>query len=289
MAKYGFTMAGIMERVFPVGSSLRAMDELRSRKFSPVPTSCIIGPPCSMKTALLMQAAVTEGAGGGQVLFVAPKRLDSLPPSVHGMPRASTSTMNNIKFLYANHTSELQGYLASLHMIPAKDRPTLIIIDDLHYYTTPQDYGSVCTIDTATQMANAARLLSLAQESAEYCNTSRTSGRDSSSQHSTSCQCSVLVSWTHHNSNTLKLNELEASAKDFCHDVWIMQLNKEKHKGSAEYLLVEQSGPSCTISFSARNSPPSQHLLLHQVTLEVEKTEDLLENTQTKDQKSHEK
>lgn len=42
---------------------------------------------------------MTEGAAGGQVLFVAPKKLDHLPPSVHGMPQPSSFAMNNIKFL----------------------------------------------------------------------------------------------------------------------------------------------------------------------------------------------
>ncbi|XP_053644731.2 uncharacterized protein [Cherax quadricarinatus] len=157
-------MAGIMERVFPLQSSLDAIDDRRNSSFSKVPTACIMGPPSTMKTAMLMQAAITEGAGGGRVLFVAPKKLDSLPPGVHGMPQASSSAMNNITFLYARHTSELQGYLASLHLIPAADRPTLIIIDELHFYTSPQDCG-----DAATQMVNIARIISLAQESAEYC------------------------------------------------------------------------------------------------------------------------
>lgn len=48
-------MTGIMERVFPVGSSLRVMDEYCASKFSPIPTAFIIGPVHSLKSAILMQ------------------------------------------------------------------------------------------------------------------------------------------------------------------------------------------------------------------------------------------
>ncbi|XP_071531691.1 uncharacterized protein [Panulirus ornatus] len=223
-----------------------------------------------------LQAAVTEGAAGGQVLFVAPKKLDHLPPSVHGMPQPSSSAMNNIQFLYASQTLDLQGYLASLHMILAKDRPTLIIIDDLQFYsTTPH-----CR-DAATQMVNAARILSLAQESAEFCSTSAmTMNKDNNTGSKVSCQCSVLVSWTEQSSSFLKHCELEAFAKDFCHHVWTVHVNnKGRSRSAAEYHLVEeQSGNVCTISFFDRQlSSSSHHLFLHQVTLEVEETKVNLE------------
>ncbi|KAK8723418.1 hypothetical protein OTU49_011698, partial [Cherax quadricarinatus] len=218
-----------------------------------------------------IKAAITEGAGGGRVLFVAPKKLDSLPPGVHGMPQASSSAMNNITFLYARHTSELQGYLASLHLIPAADRPTLIIIDELHFYTSPQDCG-----DAATQMVNIARIISLAQESAEYCSSG---SFNSDLQNNARSQCSVLVSWTQHTSNVLKSGVFEAFARDFCHHIWVVKMkNKGNGRDSAEYHLVEQCNNTCTISYSACYMSPVQYLILNQVTLEAEEAE-LLENS----------
>ncbi|MPC90763.1 hypothetical protein E2C01_085761 [Portunus trituberculatus] len=51
-------------------------------------------------------------------------------------------------------------------MIPAGDRPSLIIIDDLHFFSYREN------IDAASQLMNTAKILSLAQESAEFCTNS---------------------------------------------------------------------------------------------------------------------
>ena len=45
------------------------------------------------------QAAQSEVASGGQVLFVLPKKLADIPPIVHGMPQPTEDIMEKIKFL----------------------------------------------------------------------------------------------------------------------------------------------------------------------------------------------
>ena len=47
---------------------------------------------------LTFQAAVTEGFNDKKVLYIAPKKFNRLPPTVHAMPKPSASAMNNIKF-----------------------------------------------------------------------------------------------------------------------------------------------------------------------------------------------
>ncbi|CAL4073431.1 unnamed protein product [Meganyctiphanes norvegica] len=145
-------MAGIMERIFPVGTKLAILEELRGGSFSHTPTTLLFGATHNTKTSLLLQAALTEGSMGGQVLFVASTKLSRLPPSIHGMPTPSSTTMNNIRFLYASSTQELQSYLASIHQQQKKDLPSLIIVDDLQKYSLLEDiklvyvhlYISVC-------------------------------------------------------------------------------------------------------------------------------------------------
>ncbi|KAK7072023.1 hypothetical protein SK128_016838 [Halocaridina rubra] len=159
----------LLELIFPVGKTLDQLKELSSNQYSPVPSTLIIGQLEEMKTALLMQAAVSEGTTGGQVLFIAPSKLNHLPPSVHGMAQPSSQSMNNIRFLYACHTADLQGYLASVHLTPSRDLPTLIIIDNLQKYVKDDMLGEI-----ASMMVTTHRLFSLAQEAAEYCHTALT-------------------------------------------------------------------------------------------------------------------
>lgn len=42
---------------------------------------------------------MTEAAADGQVLFIAPKKVDGLPHGVHGMPQPSSSPMESVRFL----------------------------------------------------------------------------------------------------------------------------------------------------------------------------------------------
>ena len=58
-----------MRSIFPVGDVLKD-DDLQLRQVTFIPTTAICGPPMTKKTALLMQAALSEVASGGQVLFV---------------------------------------------------------------------------------------------------------------------------------------------------------------------------------------------------------------------------
>ncbi|KAK4309505.1 hypothetical protein Pmani_018857 [Petrolisthes manimaculis] len=254
--------------MFPVRWSLGKTAGYRSTRFTPTPSTLIIGPPHCVKTSLLVQAAVTEAAGDGQVLYIAPKKLLHLPVSVHGMMPPTPRTMQGIKFLYAQETKELISYLASLHMIPAGDRPSLIVIDDLHVYSLSSNCG-----DTATQMMNVARILSLAQESAEFCS--------STTDTSVGRQCCLLAAWTQDNSSYIKPKELQELATSFCHHVWSVHPKcKTASSEKREYTMVEEeNGNLCTISFSSRHdSLPTEHLLLHQVSLqslmEASRTED---------------
>ncbi|XP_047477607.1 uncharacterized protein LOC125031129 [Penaeus chinensis] len=263
-------MAGMIERIFPINCSLKILEDYVGYKLSSVPSLCIIGPAKSLKTALLMQAAVTEGEAGGQVLFMAPQKLARLPPPVHGMPPPSSSAMNNIRFLYADCTTELYRYLASLHMVPEKDRPSLIIIDDLHTYSTLPECG-----DVATQMVNAARILSLAQESARYCS-SNVAGDDHGTGNNTAKQCSVLAAWTQWSSDPLKHAELEGFARTFCHHVWTLHENKKgSTKNIVEYNMVQDfTGATFTLNFSGHHiGQRSNYILFHELTLEEEEEE----------------
>ncbi|XP_063605775.1 uncharacterized protein LOC134780807 [Penaeus indicus] len=264
-------MAGMIERIFPINCSLKVLEDYVGYKLSSVPSLCIIGPAKSLKTALLMQAAVTEGEAGGQVLFMAPQKLARLPPPVHGMPPPSSPAMNNIRFLYADCTTELYRYLASLHMVPEKDRPSLIIIDDLHTYSTLPECG-----DVATQMVNAARILSLAQESARYCS-SNVAGDDHGAGNNTAKQCSVLAAWTQWSSDPLKHAELEGFARTFCHHVWTLHENKKgSSKNIVEYNMVQEfTGATFTLNFSGHHvGHRSNYILFHELTLEEEEEEE---------------
>ncbi|XP_050708940.1 uncharacterized protein LOC126993839 [Eriocheir sinensis] len=127
-------MAGVLERVFPMEQVSEDLGKYRSTRFASAPSTFIVGPERCNKTAMLVQAAVTEAAADGQVLFIAPKKVDGLPHGVHGMPQPSSSPMESVRFLYAESEREVTGYLASLHMMPAGDRPTLIIIDDFQFF-----------------------------------------------------------------------------------------------------------------------------------------------------------
>ncbi|XP_042214070.1 neurofilament medium polypeptide-like [Homarus americanus] len=270
-------MTGILERVFPLESSLSVMDHHCLSHFSPVPTTCIIGPPHSMKSAILMQAAVTETVEGGCVLYVTPNEFSCPPPSVHGMYQSSPDLMNEINFLYTSETSRLERCLANLHFLPEIERPTFIIIDDLQFYTAPQDIG-----DTTTQKVNAARVISLAQEYAEFYTNTRTRDTHSDAEIDLFHQCSVLVSWTKRTSDAMKLNEVEIFAKDFCHHVWTVHVDKAHKSNMKGYDLVsEWTEQTCTISFSASHpSAAEPYILLHEVYLETDEMEE--ETTQAK-------
>ncbi|XP_063841430.1 uncharacterized protein LOC135089586 isoform X1 [Scylla paramamosain] len=245
-------MAGVLERVFPLGTSGEVLAGYRSTRFSPMPSTFILGPAHCNKSALLMQAAISEAAADGQVLYIAPQKLQGLPPSVDGMPHPSSSFLENVRFLHAQKECELTGYLASLHMIPAGDRPSLIIIDDLHSFSYREN------IDAASQLVNAARILSLAQESAEFCS--------NSPDCRISYPCCVLASWTL-GTGSLKKDEIKAFAKTWCHYVWSVE-RKAKNQDSEEFHLVEEEqGRTCIVEFSLRLLP-SPNLLLHQVILE---------------------
>ncbi|KAG7173268.1 hypothetical protein Hamer_G014593, partial [Homarus americanus] len=228
-------MTGILERVFPLESSLSVMDHHCLSHFSPVPTTCIIGPPHSMKSAILMQAAVTETVEGGCVLYVTPNEFSCPPPSVHGMYQSSPDLMNEINFL-----------------------------------------------DTTTQKVNAARVISLAQEYAEFYTNTRTRDTHSDAEIDLFHQCSVLVSWTKRTSDAMKLNEVEIFAKDFCHHVWTVHVDKAHKSNMKGYDLVsEWTEQTCTISFSASHpSAAEPYILLHEVYLETDEMEE--ETTQAK-------
>ncbi|KAG0728121.1 hypothetical protein GWK47_033153 [Chionoecetes opilio] len=246
------SMAGVLGRVFPLGRAVEELGDRRSSRFSPAPSTLILGPARCNKSALLVQAAVSEAAADGQVLFMAPQKLQRLPPGVHGMPTPSSSALENVRFLYAQNECELTGYLASLHKIPAGDRPSLIVIDDLHFFSHGQN------IDAASQLMNAARILSLAQESAEFCS--------NSPECRVARPCGVLAAWTL-GSGALKKDEVVPFARSLCHYVWSVH-RKAKNSGGEEYHLVEEEqGRTCTVEYSLRLSP-SPHLLLRQVALE---------------------
>ncbi|XP_063841431.1 uncharacterized protein LOC135089586 isoform X2 [Scylla paramamosain] len=204
-------MAGVLERVFPLGTSGEVLAGYRSTRFSPMPSTFILGPAHCNKSALLMQAAISEAAADGQVLYIAPQKLQGLPPSVDGMPHPSSSFLENVRFL-----------------------------------------------DAASQLVNAARILSLAQESAEFCS--------NSPDCRISYPCCVLASWTL-GTGSLKKDEIKAFAKTWCHYVWSVE-RKAKNQDSEEFHLVEEEqGRTCIVEFSLRLLP-SPNLLLHQVILE---------------------
>lgn len=266
-------MAGIIERIFPVGSNLAILEELRGGSFSPTPSTFLIGAAQNIKTSLLMQAAVTEGSMGGQVLFVASSKLSRLPPSIHGMPTPSSTTMNNIRFLYANSTQEFQSYLASIHQQQKKDLPSMIIVDDLQKYSLLEDIN-----DSPGQLARASWLLSLMQETAEYCSqrphvseedSSRNSNNKNKDKNSSWC-CRVLASWSTKPGDSLNGKDLENLGRDFCHQVWLLK-HKPRSNGR-EYILSREflSGASCIISFSEQlQNTNSHHLRLKQAELEL--------------------
>ena len=58
-----------MRSIFPVRDVLKD-DDLQLRQVTFITTTAICGPPMTKNAALLMQAALSEVASGGQVLFV---------------------------------------------------------------------------------------------------------------------------------------------------------------------------------------------------------------------------
>ncbi|XP_068232391.1 uncharacterized protein [Palaemon carinicauda] len=272
-------MKDIIRGIFPLGSqNLHNLQLYHKQSFSPVSTSLIIGRPQSNKTAMLMQAAISEGASGKQVLFIAPSKITNLPLSVHGMLPPTSSTMKNIHMLYATSTIELQGYLASLHLMPRGDLPSLIVVDDL------QSYVPINYIDDVSQiLVKMARILSLIQEAAGYCqdslaNQMNTSSSQSSSNMGQVCNsgnpCGILMSWTNFNTDLLKVDELKKFAKDYCHNVWTVKLLKMQGSSSLsqKYEMEDTfEDASCRISFMVRKSSSmSQDIVLQQVVLERE-------------------
>ncbi|XP_068232329.1 uncharacterized protein [Palaemon carinicauda] len=230
-------MKDIIGRIFPLGSqNLHNLQLYHKQSFSPVSTSLIIGRPQSNKTAMLMQAAISEGASGKQVLFIAPSKITNLPLSVHGMLPPTSSTMKNI------------------HMF-----------------------------DVSQILVKMAKILSLIQEAAGYCQDSLANQTNASSSQSSSnmgqvCNsgnpCGILMSWTNFNTDLLKVDELKKFAKDYCHNVWtVKQLKMQGSSSLSQKYEMEDTfeDASCRISFMVRKSSPmSQDIVLQQVVLEQE-------------------
>ncbi|XP_064105733.1 uncharacterized protein LOC135215187 [Macrobrachium nipponense] len=272
-------MKDIIGRIFPLGGqNLHNLQLYHKHSFSPISTTLIIGRPHSNKTAMLMQAAITEGATGRQVLFIAPSKITNLPLSVHGMFPPTSATMKNIQMLYATTLLELQGYLASLHLMPRGDLPSLIVIDDL------QSYVPINYLDDISQiLVNVARILSLIQEAAGYCQdaAARQSSVNSSQSSSNSGPvtnsgnpCGILMSWTNLNTDLLKADELKSFARDYCHNVWtVRQLNTQGSSTLSQKFEMEDTfeDASCNISFTVRKySSMSQDIVLQKVVVERE-------------------
>ncbi|XP_043222467.1 uncharacterized protein LOC122381827 isoform X2 [Amphibalanus amphitrite] len=85
------------------------------RPWSPV-TLLAVESEASIRSALLFQAAVTLAAAGDSVLYITSAPLQTLPPTVHGMPLPASESMHRVRFIYLPTAEAVLGYLASLHI-----------------------------------------------------------------------------------------------------------------------------------------------------------------------------
>ena len=155
-------MEDVMRSIFPVGDVLKD-DDLQLRQVTFISTTAICGPPMTKKTALLMQAALSEVASGGQVLLVLPKKLDDVP-HVHGMPEPTEDLMKKIKFLYASSGTELRDYLTMIHCQEKDSLPSLIVVDNFEGYIRSNDPN-----DAPHIMYSIVRILASIQDAVSYC------------------------------------------------------------------------------------------------------------------------
>ncbi|XP_076041343.1 uncharacterized protein LOC143025490 isoform X3 [Oratosquilla oratoria] len=157
-------MTEILQSIFPIDQHVWVHNPQPHTTLSKNQSLLVLGEQNWQLLALPMQAAVSEATKGGQVLFIAPHRITSLPPRVSGMPHPTPVTMQNIRFLYANNVYELQSYLGSLHHQPPQQLPTLIVVDGVEHYAK-------CTldIDSLSILALLSRIFAVCQEAADFC------------------------------------------------------------------------------------------------------------------------
>ncbi|XP_076041342.1 uncharacterized protein LOC143025490 isoform X2 [Oratosquilla oratoria] len=263
-------MTEILQSIFPIDQHVWVHNPQPHTTLSKNQSLLVLGEQNWQLLALPMQAAVSEATKGGQVLFIAPHRITSLPPRVSGMPHPTPVTMQNIRFLYANNVYELQSYLGSLHHQPPQQLPTLIVVDGVEHYAK-------CTLDiyVNTELEQSDEPQPGPSNRPDPKPNDKSIKKDIKST-------SLMVVYTQLGTSKVKLPEVEKIAYYTFQQVWTLTNTKKvKNATDIDYKLSQgfhDKAFEITFTHVDSNKPnTSSHLHLNQILLCIEEEKDLEE------------